>query len=111
MSKTKIIEKEVEIITIKDIGKLDKKKKSKKKKSKKKKSEEEDEPETPKTIEERIVALKLKDGKINYSLNIKGKKSIHPLKHLQKLNDIGLKAQLTLKIGPNPQKTLDEIHN
>lgn len=104
MSKIKTIEKEVEIKTIKDVGKLDSKKKKKKKKS-----EEENESESPEAIEERIVALKLTDGKIDYSLNIKGKKSKHPLKDLHKVLDIGHKATLTLKIGPNPQKTLDEI--
>lgn len=103
MSKSKIIEQEMEIISIKDISKLKTKKKPKKK------SEEKDESETQKTIEARTVAFKLTDGKITYSLNISGKKSVHPLDHLLKPNDIGLKAQLTLKIGPNPQKTLDEI--
>ena len=101
MSKTKTIEKEVEITAIKDIGKLDSKKKSKKKSEK--------ESEEPKTIEERIVVLKLTDGKIKYNISITGKKRSHPLDYLIKPNDIGLKAQLTLKIGPNPQKTLDEI--
>lgn len=104
MSKTKTIEKEVVITAIKDVSKFGKKKKSKKKKSKGK-----GESETPETIEERSVALTLTDGKIKYSLNITGKKREHPLEYLVKPNDIGVKAQLTLKIGPNPQKTLDEL--
>ncbi|MFW9972441.1 MAG: hypothetical protein ACFFDF_19810 [Candidatus Odinarchaeota archaeon] len=99
MARTKVIEKEVEITAIKDVSKLKPKKKSKKK----------DEPEVQETIEERIVLLKLTDGKIKYSLNITGKKSVHPYENLVKPNDIGLKASLTLKIGPNPQKTLDDI--
>ena len=103
MPKTKVIEHEIEIISIKDVSKLKAKKKTKKK------SEESEESETQKTVEERIVSLKLTEGKITYSLNISGKRSVHPLEYLIKPNDIGLKAKLTLKLGPNPQKTLDEI--
>ena len=102
MSKTKTIEKEVKITSIKDVSKLKPTKKPKKK------SEENDKPKTQETIEERIVALNLTDGKIKYSLTIAGKKNQHPLDHLRKPNDIGIKAMMTLKIGPNPQKTLDE---
>lgn len=104
MSKIKTIEREIEIKSINDIGKF-----GEKKKGEKKKSEESNETEALGTVEERVVSLRLKDGKIRYSLNIAGKKSMHPLEHLDKLNDIGLKAQLTLKISPNPQKTLDDI--
>ena len=103
MSKVKILKHEIEITSIKDVSKLKAKKKSKKK------SEETEETETQKTIEERVVTLKLTEGKITYSLNISGKKSVHPLDYLIKPNDIGLKARLTLEFGPNPQKTLDDI--
>lgn len=91
ISKTKIIEEELEIISIKDGATL-----------KVKKDENE-------TIEARIVALKYSNDSITISLVITAEKYDHPLGYLIKPNDIGLKANLTLKIGPNPQKTLDEI--
>ena len=88
MAKAKIIEEELEIVSIKDGATL-----------KVKKDENE-------TIQERAVSLKSLDGTI--TLKISGKQHGHPLAYLTKPNDIGSKANLTLRLGPNPQKTLDE---
>jgi len=89
MVKPKIIEEELEIVSISDGASL-----------KVKKDENE-------TIQQRTVSLNSNNGKI--VLKISGKEGNHPLEFLSKSSDIGLKANLTLKIGANPQKTIDEV--
>ncbi len=42
------------------------------------------------------------------TLAIKDDIDNHPLENLNKITDIGLKAQLTLKIGVNPQKRITD---
>ncbi len=48
------------------------------------------------------------DGGI-YSVTISAPEVDHPLNYLNPLNDIGLDAEVTLSVGSNPQKTLDDV--
>ncbi len=50
------------------------------------------------------------DGGI-YTVTISGPEEDHPLSYLNPLNDIGLDAEVTLSVGANPQKTLDDLES
>ena len=60
-----------------------------------------------------MLSVTLNDTGIGgiYSLTITAPEIDHPLNYLNPLNDIGLDAEVVLSVGPNPQKTLDEVES